>query len=54
LRRERLLGRRNAGICPAFSLWRVQEEAMTEAEALALRILTENNLTVLQKFEIQM
>jgi len=27
---------------------------MTKAEALAHRVLTENNLTVLQKFEIQM
>jgi hypothetical protein len=31
-----------------------QEETTTKAEALALRVLTKNNLTVLQNFGIQM
>jgi hypothetical protein len=29
-------------------------EAMAKAEALALHVIAENNLTLLQKFEIQM
>jgi hypothetical protein len=31
-----------------------QQEAMTKAETLALRVLAKNNFTVLQKRQIQM
>jgi hypothetical protein len=57
----KLIAKRTAAVSPkcrnlpgVLAYGASQEEAMTEAEALTLRVLTENNLTVLQKFEIQM